>query len=394
MSPPCSSRWSRRALGGLALLLALSLPSCRRGPLSRIPHPILLVHGFGGSGVVWEKNYGVVPYFESLGLQFGGTLRVAPNGKVSRDRSGGGRDFFAVSFRDPYSSISDQGAELAFAVAEVRRLSRAKEIVLVGFSMGGLTSRQYLVTHPGDHHVRHLVTIGTPHLGSPLANGYDLAKWLEEHRVATGTDFGGLIRASLADAGRKAFSQFEGTVRELANDPRLAFDLPAVRDLRPPRSASYSTYAEGLLPGETFLQELNGKTHPTDVTYACIVGEIRADDAAGKISAALQDHERMKDSGTVLKQLPPLFGNLAITLSGSGGMKSNPFDGGDGVVSVESQDLRNTDFFRSRRGLVKVVQVQGVHHLQECWSHDAIRNAVGAERLTLSEAFSLDKALP
>lgn len=74
MSPLRPSRWPRRAFAGLALLLALSLPSCRRGPLSRIPHSILLVHGFGGSGVVWEKNYGVVPYFESLGLQFGETL--------------------------------------------------------------------------------------------------------------------------------------------------------------------------------------------------------------------------------------------------------------------------------------------------------------------------------
>lgn len=336
----------------LTLFLAIAIPSCRHGPLCRIPDPILLVHGFGGSGVVWEKNYGVVPYFESLGLRFGGTLHVAQDGKVSRDRKVDGWDFFAVSFRDPYSGIPDQAAELAFAVAEVRRLSRAQDVVLVGFSMGGLTARQYLVTHPGDHHVRHLVTIGTPHLGSPLANEYDLAKWLDVHRAGVGADIGGLVRVSVAESGRKALSQVEGAVKELARDQRLAFDLPAIRDLRPPRSASYSTYAEGLPPGRTFLQELNTRPYPTDVTYACVVGEIRADDAVGKISAALRDPERMKDPGAVLKQLPPLFGNLAITMSGPGGLKLNPFDGGDGVVSVESQDLRNTEFFRSRRNLV------------------------------------------
>jgi pimeloyl-ACP methyl ester carboxylesterase len=66
--------------------------ACGRGPLSRIPSPILLVHGFGGSGVAWEKNYGVVPYFESLGLRFGGT--PSPPGMLvarSNQRGRGGR---------------------------------------------------------------------------------------------------------------------------------------------------------------------------------------------------------------------------------------------------------------------------------------------------------------
>jgi pimeloyl-ACP methyl ester carboxylesterase len=51
----------------------------------------------------------------------------------------------------------------------VRRGWQDRDIVLVGHSMGGLVGRGYLAAY-GSEHVRALVTLGTPHLGSPFAN--------------------------------------------------------------------------------------------------------------------------------------------------------------------------------------------------------------------------------
>ncbi len=45
----------------------------------------------------------------------------------------------------------------------------AEEVILVGFSMGGVTSRAYLSLFPFDHRVGRLITIGSPHSGSKLA---------------------------------------------------------------------------------------------------------------------------------------------------------------------------------------------------------------------------------
>jgi len=45
-----------------------------------------------------------------------------------------------------------------------------REIAIVGHSMGGLVGRGYVAAH-GAEHLRALVTLGTPHLGSPLARG-------------------------------------------------------------------------------------------------------------------------------------------------------------------------------------------------------------------------------
>lgn len=51
----------------------------------------------------------------------------------------------------------------------VRRGWQSRDVVLVGHSMGGLVGRGYLAAY-GSEHVRALVTLGTPHLGSPFAD--------------------------------------------------------------------------------------------------------------------------------------------------------------------------------------------------------------------------------
>jgi pimeloyl-ACP methyl ester carboxylesterase len=69
-----------------------------------------------------------------------------------------------------YATFEPVSSAVAFLRAEVERRGwQNRDIVLVGHSMGGLVGRGYLAAY-GAEHVRALVTLGTPHLGSPFAN--------------------------------------------------------------------------------------------------------------------------------------------------------------------------------------------------------------------------------
>jgi triacylglycerol lipase len=59
--------------------------------------------------------------------------------------------------------------QLGWFVDEVRRATGAREVDLVGHSMGGVVARYYVAIAGGDPHVRNLVTLGSPHAGSDVS---------------------------------------------------------------------------------------------------------------------------------------------------------------------------------------------------------------------------------
>ena len=74
--------------------------------------------------------------------------------------------------------ISDNGLSLADLLAELAAAwpAELESIALVGHSMGGLVARSacYQAAERGDawvRHVRHLISLGSPHMGAPLAQG-------------------------------------------------------------------------------------------------------------------------------------------------------------------------------------------------------------------------------
>jgi hypothetical protein len=84
--------------------------------------------------------------------------------------------------------VSDNGPELAELLDSIT-LSwpvAVEEIALVGNSMGGLVARSSVHSgHIADHRwvaiTRHLVTLGTPHLGAPLEKGANVVSWSLSH---------------------------------------------------------------------------------------------------------------------------------------------------------------------------------------------------------------------
>lgn len=153
-------------------------------PLSAVqaatpPDPLVLIHGLQGSAETWED------FGEALSIQGwidGGCPRVVA-GEVVNDEefcpgralTGGGlanRVFYRLTFSSSSNlTLLQQAQELSQIVSRVLLLNPGKSRVnLVGHSMGGLAARSYVQQISGGaSSVRHVVTVGTPHLGAHLA---------------------------------------------------------------------------------------------------------------------------------------------------------------------------------------------------------------------------------
>ncbi len=80
--------------------------------------------------------------------------------------------------------ISDNGKSLAALLDRLRAMwpVPVEELALIGHSMGGLVARSachYGTEHQHDwpHYVRHVVCLGSPHLGADLEKGVNAASW-------------------------------------------------------------------------------------------------------------------------------------------------------------------------------------------------------------------------
>ena len=124
--------------------------------------PIILVHGNSGDKKVDSMNY-----------WYGWCNDEEPEGRFNQIAM---RHKFKV-YRYVYRSsrsISDNGREFADFVNQFyqdhNELSE-RQFVIMAHSMGGLVARYALNTNPAFREkVHRLITLGTPHLGSPFAN--------------------------------------------------------------------------------------------------------------------------------------------------------------------------------------------------------------------------------
>lgn len=284
-----------------------------------VPYPVILLHGLGQKADVW--NSGATSYFSNdCGMSFGGTLRVT-NGSVSSTSAGGqDGDFYIVSFTNPYDSVAAWGNELDACVRYVRQQTGADRVILIGYSMGGLAARQYLVNRYSDHHVKRLITVGTPHLGSPFAKVWT---WKTELTSCAASS-----NVLISTPCKAALSAIQGT------EDDVPYDAPAVRDLRRPED------------GGLYLAKLGKRAHPLDLEYVSVIGTVDMFSGASKLSEGFVQELLRKTLG--------MFGSGAPAL----------FEPGDGVVSAKSQDIMNIEYFTidaNRRRATRTVNVPTIH---------------------------------
>lgn len=162
----------------------------------KLPYPIILVHGWGGSD---KSFYPLISEFNRLGLGVaidpvaggagtGSRLDYCLNADGDLTRSylltdvadqqsyvNPNYDIFVINFAtcdntSNQSAIVKQGYALGLAIDRVLSATGADKVILFGHSMGGLAIREYYQNkrhwRTTSDRVAQIVTLGTPHLGS------------------------------------------------------------------------------------------------------------------------------------------------------------------------------------------------------------------------------------
>lgn len=209
------------------------------------------------------------------------------------------------------------------------------EVTLIAHSMGGLVSRYYLESgrfadRPGFRAVRRLITLGTPHLGAPLA-----------------------LTAALGKEKRLFLSAAQ--VRRLVDDPRY----PSLYELLPPQGQPFAWNVEpgsGLPPtdvydpaiaarlrlrrenlaaAQAFRADLDPARRPREVRYFFFVGSRQATIAAVTVDLRIGDpvtRVEAEDGGD---------GTVPIWSAALAGFQSRPVGGEHGTI-YKNEELRRT----------------------------------------------------
>ncbi len=316
-------------------------PAAERMTTTHIPYPILLLHGLGQKAAVWDA-YAVKYYEQEIGLIHGGVLRKV-NGKASIDavsqlsKQSSYADFFTVAFSNPVDSIGAWERELEEFLPLVFQRTKAEKVILIGYSMGGVTARYYLTKHLKDHRTERIITIGSPHQGSPYARVWQWKTAL----VEKSKDAGFMVKP-LLDKGLEFFASIENDVPA---------DSPAIRDLQRPED------------GGEFMRRTGQAAHPLDVDYISVVGKV----------------ELWKETKNFSKTAAMDILRRALGAIGFG--VDAMFEPGDGVVSASSQTMSELPWFqadKSRQKISRTVTLTSVHE-------DHLKQSTEIQRITLED---------
>jgi len=304
---------------------------------TQIPYPILLLHGLGQKAEVWNDANALKFYKNDMGLGYGGALKFTKGVMKLQSANDKTSDFFTVSFSSPYDSIGGWARELSKAIDFVRQKTNSDKVILIGYSMGGVAARYHLILKPTNHHVKRLITIGSPHQGSAFAKAYN---W--KTSILKGlADNPNMISKAVLESAKYTLEKMEQGV---------PFESPAVGDLR-----EFNDYG-------FFLYNINRMSHPGDVEYISVIGKVDFLDGVSAINSSLQEIIRR-----------------GLDVIGKGG--SALFKEGDGVVSVESQNMAEIPWFKADRSRQKIARsiVLKTVHLDHLTSSNEI------QRLSLEE---------
>jgi len=156
-APGTSTLFVSYSLGGVAVGASV---------LVRVIYPVLFVHGIDSSSSTWSQVF--------LGLSNHDLIRTSDNCAATTSQL----DYCAMSFDvapslAPWgnqSSFLSEGELVATAIDRIVTGTGAEKVVIIAHSMGGLASRAAIQLRGRSAKVAALITLGTPHLGSPFAN--------------------------------------------------------------------------------------------------------------------------------------------------------------------------------------------------------------------------------
>lgn len=105
--------------------------------------PVLLIHGYGCNSGYWRP--------------------------MSRHLRAAGISHYGIDLEPPGADIDAFAPQVHAAIERLCAATGSKQVIILAHSMGGLVARAYLRRH-GRAHIARVITLGTPHHGTALAN--------------------------------------------------------------------------------------------------------------------------------------------------------------------------------------------------------------------------------
>ncbi len=179
--------------------------------------PVVLVHGYLCNHRIWDD--------------------------VAADLRAQGHAVLAVNKEPLFTSIDNYATTIEAAVKELCERTNAKQVALVGHSMGGLSIRAWMRAY-GTQRVARVLTLGTPHAGTRIASGTSTpngrqmqwqSAWLADLNASESDSTRSLIRIALTPQDNIVYPQraqvlpgLEATVFHGIGHLQMCLD-PAVR---------------------------------------------------------------------------------------------------------------------------------------------------------------------
>lgn len=284
-----------------------------------IATPIIFIQDLNNS----VKSSKIKPWLKSeIKLVSGGLLTTSLNGEkqvgLSTKLFNVKGDYYFIQFKNRVSSINDQVKQIRKSIKYLRNQLKVNKFILVGFGMGGLSARSYLLYYPNNHFISRLVTVATPH------NGTIFATLLEKLHTP--------IKKKCANNASKYFlcKLPKKTIEWLSG---FSFKNEAFKDLMPKR-----------------LKILGKRKHPLNLEYVSIIGEFPN---IGDTETYISFFKEVLD-GSVNKKVNPLTSEIIDGLRRliEQAITKNDTGKGNGIVSISSQDMSELAWFKSRRNLI------------------------------------------
>jgi|GEM_PF-1202152 len=268
------------------------------GIQQNLPYPVILVHGLNDLDTTWYPF--LRDNLNNYGYCFGGNMDFCLNqdGNIHTSNITNPNlpydfkdwtdttqltkgDYYTVNFdidsngikyNNPATSQSNQaaifkqGIAMQKAVEHVLEVTGRDKVILLGHSMGGLASREYLQNKKnwqadGKHHIAKLETIGTPHGGSNATSfGIQITPNLDQRSEAVRdlrTSYG---LVSLTNNGVYLF----GGIESYSN-----IEYTSLID----SFHNVDVNCNGIDGDGSYIVGLNNKSIPLDLPYSCIIGE-------------------------------------------------------------------------------------------------------------------------
>lgn len=147
-SPRGLYRALRDQLGSIRRVYVHGNQIQRRDDFARSAEPVLLLHGFFQTRNVWEVMEERLRYdgFGVFSFDLGGLL-------------------WRFNTRKP----SELASFIAEKIERICERTGMERLHIIGHSQGGLVARAYVQLHGGEKRVKSVITLGTPHHGTPTA---------------------------------------------------------------------------------------------------------------------------------------------------------------------------------------------------------------------------------